>query len=336
MRRMNNLEIIAEIGVNHNGKLSIAKKLIDVAKKSGATAVKFQTYITDNFVLKKAKKVNYQIDKRKKNETHYEMLKKLELKPDDFKIINNYCKKKKIEFISTPYDLKSVDVLEKIKVKRYKVASADIDDYLLHKKISLTNKKVIISTGMCTLSDIKKTIKLYKKFNVTLLHCVSSYPCDPHNSFISRITKLKNTFKVPVGFSDHTTSYEPAIMAYAAGARIFEKHITLSNTMDGPDHQASLNPNNFKLYVEKLQSAKKIYGSFKNKLLSIEKNMKITSSKSITLTRNLEYGHRIKISDITMKRPGNGLKGFFIPKIIGKRLIKKMRANTQIKLKDLF
>ena len=335
MSSVNNLEIIAEIGVNHNGRVSIAKKLIDVAKKTGATAVKFQTYITDNFVLKKAKKVKYQINNSKKNETHYEMLKKLELKKHDFKILKNYCKKKQIEFISTPYDLESVDTLEKINVRRYKVASADIDDYLLHKKISLTNKKVIISTGMCTIEDIKRTIRLYNKKNITLLHCVSSYPCKLHHSYISRIMKLKKMFKLPVGFSDHTTSYEPAIMAYAAGARTFEKHITLSNKMKGPDHKASLNPYHFKIYVEKLKTAEKIFGDFQNRLLSVEKNMKTTSSKSITLKRNLKKGEKIKLTDIAMKRPGNGLTGFLVPKIIGKKLKKNIKANTQIKQKDL-
>lgn len=335
MNNVNNLEIIAEIGVNHNGKVSIAKKLIDVAKKSGATAVKFQTYITDNFVLKKTKKVKYQINKFKRNESHYEMLKKLELKKNDFKILNNYCKKKQIEFISTPYDLESVDLLEKINVKRYKVASADIDDYLLNKKISRTNKKVIISTGMSTIEDIKKIIRLYKKKNVTLLHCVSSYPCKLHHSYISRIIKLNKIFKLPVGFSDHTLSYEPAIMAYAAGARTFEKHLTLSNRMRGPDHKASLNPSHFKIYVEKLKTAKQIFGDFQNKLLPIEKNMKQTSSKSITLKKNLKKGQKIKLADITMKRPGNGLKGILIPRIIGKKLKKNTKIDTQIKLKDL-
>ena len=334
MTHKNTLQIIAEIGVNHNGKISIAKRLIDVAKKSGATAVKFQTYKTDNFVTKKTKKVKYQISKSNIKETHYEMLKKLELKIDDFKILKKYCIKNNIEFISTPYDLESIDILEKINVKRYKVASADIDDYLLHKKISFTNKQVIISTGMSTISDIKKVFKIYKKKNVVLLHCVSSYPCELKNSYISRITKLKKIFKVPVGFSDHTTSYEPAIMAYSLGARIFEKHITLSNNMSGPDHKASLNPKDFRNYVKKLNMAEKIYGKFKDKLLSIEKNMKTTSSKSITLKRDLKNGSKITINDIIMKRPGRGLNGFFIPKIIGKKLKKNMTTNTQITLKD--
>ena len=332
----NNLEIIAEIGVNHNGKLSIAKKLINIAKKSGATAVKFQTYKTDNFVTKKTKKVKYQLNKLNKNETHYEMLKKFELTIKDFIILKKYCRKKNIEFISTPYDLESVDILEKINVKRYKVASADIDDYLLHKKISLTKKKVIISTGMSMISDIKKVIKIYDKKKVTLLHCVSAYPCELKDSYISRIDKLKKTFKLPVGFSDHTTSYEAAMMAYASGARIFEKHITLSNNMTGPDHKTSLNPKDFKQYVTKLNVAKKIYGKFKDKLLTVEKNMKTTSSKSITLSTNMKSGSKVEIINITMKRPGNGLNGFFIPKILSKRLKKNMKANSQIKLKDFF
>ena len=288
MDNLNKLQIIAEIGVNHNGKVFIAKKLIDVAAEAGATAVKFQTYVTDNFVLKKTKKVKYQVNNSKKSETHYEMLKKFELKKNDFKIINEYCKKKKIEFISTPYDLESVSTLEDINVKRYKVASADIDDYLLHKRISKTKKKVIISTGMCRIQDIKKTIKIYKRKNITLLHCVSSYPCDLNQSYISRIEELKKIFKLPIGFSDHTSSFEPAIMAYAAGARVFEKHITLSNKMSGPDHKSSLNPKNFKIYVDKLKTAEKIFGRFRNKILNVEKDMKNTSSKSITLIRNLK------------------------------------------------
>ena len=163
---------------------------------------------------------------------------------------------------------------------------------------------------------------------------MSSYPCELKNSYISRITKLKKIFKVPVGFSDHTTSYEPAIMAYSLGARIFEKHITLSNNMSGPDHKASLNPKDFRNYVKKLNMAEKIYGKFKDKLLSIEKNMKTTSSKSITLKRDLKNGSKITINDIIMKRPGRGLNGFFIPKIIGKKLKKNMTTNTQITLKD--
>lgn len=334
MSYKNSIEIIAEIGVNHNGKVSVAKKLIDAAKKCGATAVKFQTFSTEKFVTKKTKKVKYQINKSNKNETHFEMLKRLELRKKDFKIIKEYCVKKKIEFISTPYDLESVDILEKIKVKRYKVASADINDYLLHKKISQTNKKVIISTGMSTIADIKRVIKIYKKKNIMLLHCVSSYPCELKNSYISRIKKLKDVFNVEVGFSDHTTSYEPAIMAYCLGARVFEKHITLSNNMTGPDHKASLNPKNFKLYVEKLNMAEKIYGKFIDKLLPVEKNMKMTSSKSITLKKDLKKGSKIKIKDIIMKRPGNGLDGFSIPKVLGKKLKKNMEADTQIRKKD--
>ena len=136
--------------------------------------------------------------------------------------------------------------------------------------------------------------------------------------------ELKKIFQLPVGFSDHTKSYEPAIMAYATGARIFEKHITLSNKMSGPDHKASLNPQDFKKYVDKLRTAEKIFGKFKNNILPIERNMKKTSSKSITLIRNLKSGNKIKVTDIAMKRPGNGLEGFFVPKIVGKKLKKNM------------
>jgi sialic acid synthase SpsE len=163
MKFQEKIFVIAEIGVNHNGDYLLAKKLIDTAKKAGANAVKFQTYLTEEFVTSKTDKVNYQKKNSPRNETHFEMLKKLELKQNEFKLLRKYCKKKNIYFISTPYDLKSANFLKKINTDIFKVASADISDFLLHKELSLTNKKVIISTGMSTFEDIEKVIPLYKK-----------------------------------------------------------------------------------------------------------------------------------------------------------------------------
>ncbi len=332
----NKTKIIAEIGVNHCGKISIAKKLIDVAINSGADAVKFQTYITENFVTKKTNKAEYQLSKKNKNETHFEMLKNLEFNEKDFYVLKKYCDKKKIEFISTPYDLKSVDILEKLKVKTYKVASADINDFLLHKKLSKLNKLVIISTGMANINDIKKAIHLYSKKNVELLHCVSSYPCEENILNLNNILLLQEKFGLKVGFSDHTKGYEAALIAYGLGARTFEKHITLSNNMYGPDHKASLNPKDFKNYVNKIKKAEIILGRKRKILLPEEKEMKKISSKSVTLKNDMKKNEILTYKNIIMKRPGLGISGFEIKKIIGKKVRKNIKKETQISLKDFF
>jgi sialic acid synthase SpsE len=335
MKNSSQLRIIAEIGVNHNGKIRLAKKLIDTAKNCGAFAVKFQTFITENFVTQKTKKVQYQISTSKKKENHYQMLKKLELKKEDFKTLKNYCRKKKINFISTPYDLDSIKILEEINTKIYKTASADIDDYLLHKKLNKLNKKVIISTGMSKISQIRRVVNIYKKKNIVLMHCVSSYPCKIENANISRINILQKIFKLPVGFSDHTNEFEPAIMAYAMGVRIFEKHITLSNKMSGPDHKTSFNPKKFREYVKKLNLAEKIFGKFKDNILKVEVSMKRVSSKSIMFKKNMKKGDRISLKNIIMKRPGSGLDGFFIPRVLGKKLKDNIPIDKPLKLEDI-
>lgn len=336
MKFQEKIFIIAEIGVNHNGKFSLAKKLINAAKKAGADAVKFQTYSTEEFVTRKTDKVNYQKKNSPQNETHFEMLKKLELKENEFKLLRKYCKKKKIYFISTPYDLKSVNFLKKINTDIFKVASADIGDFLLHKELSKTNKKVIISTGMSTNKDIKKIIPLYKKKNLILLHCVSRYPCPDQEINLAVINTLKTNFKIPIGFSDHCKSYYPAMIAVAMGVKVFEKHFTMSNNMKGPDHKASLNPEDFAEYVNKIKMAKKILGSPIKKIYQEEKEMKKISSKSITLKIDLKKNQKISLANIIMKRPGTGLSGFEIKKIVGRKIKYNKSKNYQIKLGDLY
>lgn len=328
--------VIAEIGVNHNGSYRLAKKLIDAAKKAGADAVKFQTYITEEFVTTKTDKVSYQKKNSPKKETHFQMLKKLELKQNEFKLLRKYCKKNKIYFISTPYDLKSVDFLKKIKTDIFKVASADLNDFLLHKKLGTTNKKVIVSTGMSSMQDIEKIIPFYKKKNLILLHCVSRYPCPDQETNLAVINSLKDKFKIPIGFSDHCKSYFPAMMAVSMGVKIFEKHLTLSNTMKGPDHKASLNPIDFAKYIAQIKIAENILGSPIKKIYQEEKEMKKISSKSITLKIDLKKNQKISLMNITMKRPGTGLNGFKIKNILGKKIKYNKPKNYQIKFGDLY
>ena len=333
----NQLKIIAEIGVNHNGKFQLAKKLIDEAKKCGANAVKFQTFFAKNFVKKNTPKVKYQKANTDDKENHFKMIKKLELKKKDFIYLKKYCDKKNIEFISTPYDLESAEFLKSIKIKTFKTASADLSDYLLHKFISKTNSKVIISTGMANLEDINRTLKIYKnKKKIELLHCVSSYPCSFKSLNLKCINLLQEKFKIPVGFSDHSVGSNAAIIALALGARLFEKHFTLSKKMSGPDHKASMDPKEFKHYVNKIKLAHQMLGKPLKKIWPEELEMKKISSKSITFRHNLSKNSKIKISDIIMKRPGYGLNGFFIKKILGKKLKKNIFKDQQPKLKNFY
>ena len=336
MKSQEKIFIIAEIGVNHDGNLNKAIKLIDEAKLAGADAVKFQTFVTDNFILKKTKKTLYQAKNTPKKESHYNMIKKLELTKENFYNINNYCLRKNISFISTPYDVSSAIFLNKIKLKTFKVSSADLSDTLLHNVISSFGKRVILSTGMSTISDIKKAIKFYKdKKKLSLLHCVSNYPCSHQSLNLNCISTLKSFFRLPVGFSDHTIDNKSAIISYSMGARIFEKHFTLSKKSNGPDHASSVTPAELKKYISDIYDTKLILGNFKKQVQKEELNMKRVSVKSITLNKDLKKQSTIKSEDICLKRPGSGLNGFFIKKIIGKMTKKNLKKNHQIRLSDI-
>ncbi len=331
------LKIIAEIGVNHNGSIHVAKKLVDEAKKCGADAVKFQTFFAENFVTKNTPKVKYQKINTNNKENHFQMIEKLELKKKEFIIIKKYCEKKKIDFISTPYDLESAKFLNKLKIKTFKTASADLSDYMLHKFISKTKSNVIISTGMSNLNEISRTLKLYKnKKKINLLHCVSNYPCSYSSLNLECIKMLKDKFNIPVGFSDHSIGNDAAIISLGYGARIFEKHFTLSKKMKGPDHKASMNPKEFKVYIEKLRLAYEMLGKPIKRVWPEEIEMRKISSKSITLNEDLKKNTKIKISHLIMKRPGQGLNGFYIKKILGKKLKNNFKKDYQLNMKDFF
>ena len=239
--------IIAEIGVNHNGSIKIAKKLILSAKKNNADAVKFQTFNADRLAFKYTPKVKYQKKNSKKKETHFQMLRRLQLNEAQHLQLINFCKRKKIEFLSTPYDVEDAKLLVKHGIRKFKTSSADLTDYFLHNFLSRIAKHVIISTGMSSLKEISNTLKIYnkKKTKITLLHCISNYPCSDKSLNLNNITTLKNTFKLPVGFSDHSSNKNAAITAMGLGCRIIERHITLSKKMKGPDHLTSDDPKQF-------------------------------------------------------------------------------------------
>ena len=333
----NQIDIIAEIGVNHDGNFEKAIRLIQEAKKCGANTAKFQTLFARNFVKKDTKKVLYQSKTTPNKESHYKMIKNLELSAYDFFRINNFCKKIKINFLSTPYDLESLEILKKIKATRYKTASTDLVDHILHREIIKTRKPVIISTGASNLDEIKNTLNLYKKKNhskITLLHCVSNYPCSEKNINLKVMNTLKEKFKYPVGYSDHSNSETAAVMSVCFGAKIIEKHFTLNKKAKGPDHKASADPRDFLKYVDSIRMAEKVLGSNIKKIHDEEKVLEKFLEKSITLKNNLSKGSKISIEDIIMKRPGTGLIGQNLERVLGKRLKKDYKKDYQLKEKD--
>ena len=338
MIKNKDIYIIAEIGVNHNNNMSLAKQLIKIAKKIGANAVKFQTFKAETLAKKETPKVPYQKKSGSKNETHHDMLKKLELSEKNHRLLKNYCDIQKIEFISTPYDLNSAIFLNKLGVKIFKVASADIVDHQMHNFLASTGKKVIISTGMSLMKEIEDVIKIYKKFKnkkYSLLHCVSNYPCSDKSLNLKNILTLKKKFKCEVGFSDHSVGNQASIVSIGYGATIIEKHFTKSKSLDGPDHLASSTPKEFQSLVSDLRRTKNMLGSHNRKIQKEEIIMRKISRKSMIYNKDLEKGYKIKNSDINLIRPGTGLLGDKIKFFLNKQLKRNVKKYQNITYKDV-
>jgi N,N'-diacetyllegionaminate synthase len=336
-KKLKKTYIIAEIGVNHNNNISLAKKLVDKAKSAGADAVKFQTFKAKNLVLPGTRKVKYQLRNKLDKEDHYQMIKKLELSYSDHKVIYNYCKKKKIDFLSTPYDVESAKFLKKLGVKIFKTASADLIDYNLHYYLAKIKKPVIISTGMSSIKDIKKTLNLYKKLknlNISLLHCVSNYPCSYKSINLNAIHSLKK-LKFVVGYSDHSNDNLASCLAVGAGSKIIEKHFTLNKNLKGPDHKASCDPKELKSLVNKIRKAELIMGKKTKKIQTEELEMSKISKKSLYFRKSKKKRLEIKSSDLVALRPGVGLSPFLIHKFIGKKLKRNVLKHELLTFKHI-
>ena len=330
--------IIAEAGVNHNGKLELAIKLVEIAKQAGADAVKFQTFTADNLSTIDTPKVDYQLN-RDVTRSHYEMLKSLELKYEDHLPVIAYCKKLGIDFISTPYSFKDAVFLQSLGVDIFKTASADIVDLRLQEFIASTKSVALVSTGMATESEIQTTYELYQgtsKNQLVLLHATSEYPAPIENSKIRRVAWLQNRFKCEVGFSDHTNSNHSAILALAFGARVFEKHITLDKNDSGPDHFASLNQEEFSMYVKDLNHSHLALQNSTFDLSPAEIQMKGTSRKSITAIASIQVGDELILDkNIQLLRPGTGLDGRYLEQVNNKTVNRGIPSGEVIKLEDL-
>ncbi len=330
--------IIAEAGVNHNGSLEIAKKLIDAAVHAEADAVKFQTFSTDRLVTKNAPKADYQNETTDRNESQYDMLKKLELTYEEHKILEYYCQENNILFMSTPFDFESVDLLEKLGVELYKIGSGDLTNIPLLQYIAKKQKPMIVSTGMSNLGEVEEAVNYIKgcgNENIILLHCISNYPAAYEDVNLKAMNTLKEAFKLPVGYSDHTSGIEVPIAAVAMGAKVIEKHFTLDKTMEGPDHKASLSSKELKEMVSNIRYVESALGNGIKKPQDSERNNRKVSRKSLTAARNLKKGDKISKEDIDIKRPGTGIPPKFIDEIVGSVLLRDTKINDILKWNNL-
>ena len=334
----NKIYIIAEIGVNHNGNIKLAKKMVKEAKKTGANAVKFQTFKTNLLASPLTPKVKYQRSNTNKNESHYNMLKSLELSEKNHHVLIDFWKKEKIDFLSTPYDLQSAKFLNKIGCKVFKTASADIVDLELHTYLAKNKKKVIISTGMSNFQEIDECVNIYKKHsnkNFILLHCVSNYPCSFSSLNLNIIPEMQKRYNCRVGYSDHSIGSDAAILSFSLGARVIEKHFTTNKNLKGPDHKASSLPHEFKEMINKLRLADIIMGKAIKKCQREEMEMLKVSRKSLTFNRDIKKGETLKKKLFVLKRPGTGLYYRDLKKILGKKTKKIFFKDDQIKFSDL-
>ena len=361
---MEKVYIIAEIGVNHNGSISVAKKLIKIAKKSGADAVKFQTYDSNLLVAPLTRKAEYQ-EQDDKDDTQLVMLKKYELSQASHRVLLDYSDKIGIDFISTPFDIKSLKFLvTDLKLKTIKISSTDITNipYLL--EVGSTKANILISSGMSDLNDViialsalcygnkfkKKETKYnfnpvknknfytsnhkYLNSKVTLLHCTSEYPAPSNELNLNILETYTKLFNIPIGYSDHSNDLITPVIAVAKGASVLEAHITLDKNGNGPDHKASLEPDEFKKYIENVRNTTVMLGSNIKKITKSEKKNIKPARKSLILSVDMKKGQIVTVNDIDVKRPGNGIKPKYFYKYIGKKINKTLNANHVLRERD--
>ncbi|MHA2174301.1 MAG: N-acetylneuraminate synthase [Candidatus Hodarchaeales archaeon] len=331
--------IIAEGGVNHNGNIDIAKSLIDEAVKSKADAIKFQTFVTEELVTNYAPKAKYQENNTAQNESQYEMIKKLELPFEAFQELKNYADNRGILFFSTPFDLKSVEFLSKTNLPAFKVGSGDMNNVLLLERIASEKKPILLSTGMATLEEIKIIFDFLKQEGVTkllLFHCITSYPAPTSILNLNIISTLKKMFNVPIGYSDHSIGIEIPQLAVAVGAKAIEKHFTLDKNLPGPDHKASLEPEELKEMVNGIRFTEKVLGSSKKQIYEVERQNRVVARKSIVAMRNIPKGAILSKEDLGVKRPGDGLRPIKIFQLIGKKTKVSIDKDVQLRMDMLY
>jgi N,N'-diacetyllegionaminate synthase len=332
---MGHVCIIAEAGVNHNGSFELAKKMIDAAKEAGADYVKFQTFKPEKLVSRFAEKADYQKQTTGAEESQLQMLQKLTLSEDSFIALKEYCEQIGIGFISTPFDLESIDFLEKFNMDFWKVPSGEITNLPYLEAIAKTGREIIMSTGMCDAEEIRNAVEVLERFNVPkiiLLHCNTQYPTPFEHVNLCAMRTIHELTGKEVGYSDHTLGIEAPIAAVAMGATVIEKHFTLDKNMKGPDHKASLEPSELKAMIAAIRNIEKAMGTGIKEPSPSEAANKAVARKSIVASRNIKQGEILSEENLATKRPGNGISPMQWYRVLGTAAIRDFCEDELIEI----
>lgn len=332
---MGRIFIIAEAGVNHNGDMETARRLVDAAAAAGADAVKFQTFKTENLVREDAKKAEYQMETTDKDESQFAMLKRLELTSDMHEKLMDYCVQKKIMFLSTPFDIESLHYLVERGIALLKIPSGEITNYPLLREAARSGKKIILSSGMSTLEEVKDAVEVLRDnggTDITILHCNTEYPTPYRDVNLRAMSTMKEALEIPVGFSDHTQGIEVAVAAAALGAEVIEKHLTLDRNMEGPDHKASLEPDELAEMVKAVRHIELALGDGKKEPTESEQKNIVIARKSIVARCDIKEGGIFTEENLTAKRPGGGISPMQWNQVLNKEAKRDFAADEMIEM----
>lgn len=327
------IRIIAEAGVNHNGSMELAKKMVDAAKAAGSDYIKFQTYVPEKLVSRYAGKAEYQKQTTDAGESQLKMLEKLALTQEDFRELKNYCEQVGIGFISTPFDLGSIEFLNGLDMDFWKLPSGEVTNLPYLEALARTGKRVVMSTGMCEMDEIRDAVRVLEKGGITdivLLHCNTEYPTPFEDVNLLAMRQMEDTLGYPVGYSDHTVGIEVPIAAAALGAVVIEKHFTLDKTMEGPDHRASLEPEELEQMVRAIRNIEKSRGDGKKRRTRSEEKNCAVARKSIVAATDIKRGELFTERNLTVKRPGTGISPMRWHEILGKKAVQDYREDELI------
>jgi N,N'-diacetyllegionaminate synthase len=327
--------VIAEAGVNHNGVMEMAMNLVDVAVAAGADAIKFQSFRTEAIVAPEAPKAQYQLQTTGAAESQFDMLKRLELSVASHTEIQQYCLSRNIVFLSTPFDLKSIDLLDSLGVPAFKISSGDLTNLPLLRHVASKRKPILLSTGMSNLQEVEEAVEVLSAAGcdqVILLQCVSNYPADPADGNLRAMQTMAERFGLPVGYSDHTTGIEIAIAAAALGACVIEKHFTLDRNLPGPDHRASLEPAELQAMIQGIHKVEAALGDGRKIPAASEANTASIARRSLMAAGDISAGTRLTAEMVVIKRPGNGLPPRMLNELIGRRVRVEVASGSMLSL----
>lgn len=334
---MKKVTIIAEAGVNHNGSLENAKKMVDVAKKAGVDYVKFQTFTSEKLVSVTADMAEYQKKNTGKSQSQLAMLKSLELSREEFIELKEYCKEQEIGFLSTPFDLDSITFLKDLGMDFFKIPSGEITNYPYLVSIAQTGMAVVMSTGMSEMEEVRQGVQVLKEHGtpkITLLHCNTQYPTPMEDVNLKVMDTLREEFGFPVGYSDHTLGIEVPVAAVARGACVIEKHFTLDKSMEGPDHKASLEPQELESMVRAIRNIERALGNGEKRPSNSEQKNISVARKSIVAAKNIVKGEVFTEDNLTVKRPGDGISPMRWLEILGKKAERDFSIDEKIEIKS--